>query len=121
MMQKGIGSMFSSDGNSSGGVMSAISNILGGSKNNLSQDHELVRHVQQTCNIQDPQQATQYTQQGVSVMNEHGNSNPQVLQSLVFNLTGGGNKDGTSGEAGKQQDQTKKKGLLGDVMSGLGI
>jgi hypothetical protein len=51
-------------------------------------------------------------------MNEHGNSNPQGLQSLLSNLTGGGNKDGTVTEAGRQK---KKKGLLGDVMSGLGI
>jgi hypothetical protein len=36
-------------------------------------------------------------------------------------LTGGANKDGTVTEAGDEQDQKKKKGLLGDVMSGLGI
>lgn len=44
MVQKGIGSMFSSG---SGGIMSAISNVIGGSSSNLSQDHDLVKHVQQ--------------------------------------------------------------------------
>jgi hypothetical protein len=118
MMQKGIGT---SSGTGSGGIMSAISNVIGGSTSNLSQDHDLVKHVQQTCGIQDPQQATQYTQHAVGVMNEHGNSNPQGLQSLLSSLTGGGNKDGAATEAGDQQDQKKKKGLLGDVMGGLGI
>jgi hypothetical protein len=121
MMQKGIGNMFSSGGSGSEGIMSAISNVIGGSSNNLSQDHDLVKHVQQTCGIQDPQQATQYTQQAVSVMNEHGSSNPQGLQSLLSGLTGDGNKDGDVTEASEQQDPKKKKGLLGDVMSGLGI
>jgi hypothetical protein len=121
MMQKGIGSMFSSGSSGGGGIMSAISNVIGGSSNNLSQDHDLVKHVQQTCGIQDPQQATQYTQQAVSVMNEHGKSNPQGLQSLLSSLTGGGNKDGAATEAVDEQDQKKKKGLLGDVMGGLGI
>jgi hypothetical protein len=123
MMQKGIGNMFSSGGSSSsGGIMSAISSILGGSGgsvNNLSQDHELVQHVQQQCGIQDPQQAQQYTQQAVSVMNQHGNSNPQGLQSLFSNFMGGGS--GTNSQTQSQQNQNKKKGLLGDVMGGLGI
>jgi hypothetical protein len=121
MMQKGVGNMSSAGDSGSGGIMSAISNVIGGSNDNLGQDHDLVKHVQQTCGIQDPQQATQYTQQAVSVMNEHGNSNPQGLQSLLSGLTGGGNKDSTATEAGEQQDQKKKKGLLGDVMGGLGI
>ena len=42
-------------------------------------------------------------------------------QSLLSNLTGSGNKDGNVTEASEQQDQKKKKGLLGDVMGGLGI
>jgi len=127
MMQKGIGSMFSSGGGSSGGIMSAMSNILGGSGggsvNNLSQDHELVQHVQQQCGIQDPQQAQQYTQQAVNVMNQHGNSNPQGLQSLFSNFMGGstGTNSQTQSQQQNQQNQNKKKGLLGDVMGGLGI
>jgi hypothetical protein len=130
MMQKGIGSMFSSGGSNSGGIMSAMSNILGtsggGTSNNLSQDHELVQHVQQTCGIQDPQQAAHYTQQAVNVMNQHGNSNPQGLQSLFSNFMGGGTGTETSTQSPSQQqvnqqNQNKKKGLLGDVMSGLGI
>jgi hypothetical protein len=110
MMQKGIGNIFSSGGSGLGGIISAISNVIGCSNNNLSPDHDLVKHVQRTCDIQDPQQATQYTQQAVSVMNEHGNSNPQGLQSLLSNLTGGRNKDGTVTEAGQQK---KKERIIG--------
>jgi hypothetical protein len=128
MMQKGIGNMFSSGGSSgSVGIMSAMSSILagsgGGSVNNLSQDHELVQHVQQQCGIQDPQQAQQYTQQAVSVMNQHGNDNPQGLQSLFSNFMGGGSgtDSQTQSQQQNQQNQNKKKGLLGDVIGGLGI
>ena len=123
MMQKGIGNMFTSGGSggSGGGIMSAISNVIGGNNENMSQDHDLVKDVQQSCNIQDPQEATRYTQEAVSVMNEHGSSNPQGLQSLLSNLTGGGSKGSALEGIGEQQDQKKKNGLLGDVMSGLGI
>ncbi len=54
-------------------------------------------------------------------MNDHDNSSPQGLQSLLSNLMGAGNNDGTVTEAGDPQDQKRKKGLLGDVMSRLGI
>jgi hypothetical protein len=129
MMQKGIGSMFSSGGgsSSSGGIMSAMSNISGGSSggsvNNLSQDHELVQHVQQQCGIQDPQQAQQYSLQAVNVVNQHGNSNPLGLQSLFSNFMGGnsGTDSQTQSQQQNQQNQNKKKGLLGDVMGGLSI
>jgi hypothetical protein len=128
MMQKSIGNMFSSGGgSSSGGIMSAMSNILGGndggSVNNLGQDHELAQHVQQQCGIQDPQQARQFTQQAVNVMNQHRNSNPQGLQSLFSNFMGSssGQDSQTQSQQQNQQNQNKKKGLLRDVMGGLGI
>ncbi|HEX9319902.1 MAG TPA: hypothetical protein VF884_13300 [Nitrososphaeraceae archaeon] len=86
----------------------------------------MVKHVQQTCGIQDPQQAAQYTQQAVNVVNEHGNNNPQGLQSLFSNFMGGGAAGAgpgsqTQSQQQEQQNQNKKKGSLGDVMSGLGI
>jgi len=74
-----------------GGIQSAISNI-----GPLDANHALVQRVQQDTGIQDPQQATQYTQQAVDLMNEHANSNPQGIQSLFSDLMGGNqqNQDG---------------------------
>jgi hypothetical protein len=89
----GIGSMLSgiagAGGGSSGrsgditgsdGIGSILSGLVGGGE--LNQNHELVRHVQQNAGIQDPEQARQYTQQGVDILNEQSNSNPQGLQSI---------------------------------------
>jgi hypothetical protein len=111
MMQRGIGGMMSG-----GGIMSALSNFMGG--DNTSPNSDMVKHVQQTCGIQDPQQASQYTQEAVSIMNEHGNTNPSGLESLLSNFMGGGQSQSTS--TGQQQPQ-KKKGLLDDVMGSLGV
>ena len=68
-----------------GGIQSALSSL-----GPLSPDHTLVQRVQQDTGMQDPQQATQYTQQTVDLMNEHANSNPQGIQSLFGNFMGGG-------------------------------
>jgi hypothetical protein len=87
----GIGSMISgiaggdSGSDGSGGGIGSILSGLGG----LNQDHELVRHVQQNTGIQDPEQARKYTQQGVDILNEQSNSNPQGLQSLFSGFLGG--------------------------------
>ena len=98
----GIGSMLSgiaggagSGSTSGGGGIGSILSGLGG----LNQDHELVRHVQQNAGIQDPEQARQYTQQGVDLLNEQSNSNPQGLQSIFSGLLGGAGKGG-GGEIG---------------------
>lgn len=114
MMHRGIGNMLGGGGqagNQGGGIMSAFSNLIGGG-NSLNQNHELVQHVQQNAGIKDPQQATQFTQQAVDLLKEHGNNNPQGLQSLFSNLMGG---------QSQQNNQKSDKGLLGDVMGGLGI
>jgi hypothetical protein len=113
MMQRGIGSMLgsSSQAGNQGGIMSVLSNLVG-SGNSFDQNHELVQHVQQNAGIKDPQQATQYTQQAVDLLKEHGNNNPQGLQSLFSNLMGG---------QSQPNNQKSDKGLLGDVMGGLGI
>ena len=111
MMQRGLGGMMSG-----GGIMSALSNFMGG--DNTSPNSDMVKHVQQTCGIQDPQQASQYTQEAVNIMNEHGNTNPSGLESLLSNFIGGGQSQSTS--TGQQQPQ-KKKGLLDDVMGSLGV
>jgi hypothetical protein len=67
-----------------GGIQSALSGL-----GPLSPGHALVQRVQQDTGIQDPQQATQYTQQTIDLMNEHANSNPQGIQSLFGNFMGG--------------------------------
>jgi hypothetical protein len=100
MMQQqgGIGNLFSrgnnySDDDRVGGIQSSLSNLMGGRSGGeygqLQQDHPLVQYVQQNAGIQDPQQATEYTQHALSLMNEHANNNPQGLHSLFSNLFGG--------------------------------
>ena len=88
MMGQGIGSMLSGGGSSgSGGIQSMLSGLTGGG--GLNRDHELVRHVQQNAGIQDPETARQYTQQGVSILDEQSRTNPQGLQSLFGSFLGG--------------------------------
>ena len=95
----GIGSMLSGltggGGGSSGGIGSILSGLGG-----LNKDHELVRHVQQNTGIQDPEQARQYTQHGVDILNEQSNNNPQGLQSILGGFLGGGGSKQGSGSGG---------------------
>jgi hypothetical protein len=109
MMGQGIGSMLSGgSGSGSGGIQSMLSGLVGGG--GLNRDHELVRHVQQNAGIQDPETARQYTQQGVSILDEQSRTNPQGLQSLFGSFLGGGQqKKGGSGGVGE---------MLGDVLGG---
>jgi hypothetical protein len=80
IMQKGMGSMLSGgSGGGSEGIKSMLSNLGGGSGQGINQDHELVKHVQQNAGIKDPQQASQYTRQGLDLMNEQADKNPQGL------------------------------------------
>ena len=94
----GIGSMLS--GLTGGGGGSSIGSILSG-LGGLNKDHELVRHVQQNTGIQDPDQARQYTQHGVDIINEQSNNNPQGLQSILGGFLGeGGSKQGSGSGGG---------------------
>jgi hypothetical protein len=115
MMGQGIGSMLSGGGggSGSGGIQSMLSGLVGGG-GGLNRDHELVRHVQQNAGIQDPETARQYTQQGVSILDEQSRSNPQGLQSLFGGFLGEGGgqqKKGGSGGGGVGE-------MLGDVLGG---
>ena len=84
----GIGSMLSGlTGGGGGGDGSGIGSILSG-LGGLDKDHELVRHVQQNTGIQDPEQARQYTQHGVDILNEQSNNNLQGLQSILDGFLG---------------------------------
>jgi hypothetical protein len=84
IMQKGLSSSLGGGGSGgsgsssgdAGGLKSALSGLGG-----LNRDHPLVQHVQQNAGIQDPDQATQYTQHGVNLLNEQADSNPQGMQS----------------------------------------
>jgi hypothetical protein len=93
----GMGSMLS--GLTGGGGSSGIGSILSGI-GGLNKDHELVRHVQQNTGIQDPEQARQYTQHGVDILNEQSNNNPQGLQSMLGGFLGGGGSKQGSGSGG---------------------
>jgi hypothetical protein len=93
----GMGSMLS--GLTGGGGGSGIGSILS-SLGGLNKDHELVRHVQQNAGIQDPEQARQYTQHGVDILNEQSNNNPQGLQSILGGFLGGGDNKQNSGSGG---------------------
>jgi hypothetical protein len=48
--------------------------------------------------LQDPEQARQYTQHGVDILNEQSNNNPQGLQSIFGGFLGGGSSG--SGQQG---------------------
>jgi hypothetical protein len=65
-----------------------LSNLGAGSGQGINQDHELVKHVQQNAGIKDPQQASQYTRQGLDLVNEQVDKNPQGLQSVLGNFLG---------------------------------
>ena len=62
-------------------IQLALSNI-----GQLSPGHPLVRRIQQDTGIQEPQIATQYTQQTLSTMKEHANENPERMRSLFRSL-----------------------------------
>ena len=109
MMGQGIGSMLSGGGSSgSGGIQSMLSGLTGG----INRDHELVRHVQQNAGIQDPETARQYTQQGVSILDEQSRTNPQGLQSLFGSFLGGAGQQKKGGSGGGVGE------MLGNVLGG---
>src|SRR6185437_11837569 len=103
----GIGSMLSglTGGGGDGSGIGSILSGLGG----FNKDHELVRHVQQNAGIQDPEQARQYTQHGVDILNEQSNNNPQGLQSILGGFLG-------SGGGGSQQGRGSSGGGIGDML-----
>ena len=91
-------------GGSSGVGIGSILSGLGG----LNKDHELVRRVQQNTGIQDSEQARQYTQNGVDILNEQSKNNPQGLQSILGGFLGSG--------GGSQQARGSSGGGIGDML-----
>jgi hypothetical protein len=53
----------------------------------------LIQQIQQETGIQDPQEAAQYAQQAIALMDEHSNNNPQGLHSVFRRFLGGGLKN----------------------------
>jgi hypothetical protein len=92
--QGGVGNLFSgdsydnySDDDRIGGIQSILSNLGGGG---IHHTHPLVQQIQEQTGIQDPQEAAQYAQQAIALMNEHANNNPQGMHSLFSRFLGGG-------------------------------
>ena len=77
-------------------VQSALSNI-----GQLSPAHPLVQRIQKDTGIQDPQLATQYTEQTVGAMKAHANENPKSMRSILGSLR---RKKGEGKGQGQKQD-----------------
>jgi protein-tyrosine-phosphatase len=60
-------------------VQRALSNI-----EQLNPNHPLIQRVQRDTGIQDPQVATQYTEQTLRAMKEHANENPERMRSIFM-------------------------------------
>ena len=60
-------------------VQRALSNI-----EQLNPNHPLIQQVQRDTGIQDPQLATQYTEQTLRAMKEHANENPEKMRSIFM-------------------------------------
>jgi len=83
----------------------------------LNHDHALVQHVQQNAAIQDPDQASQYTQHGVNLLKELAGSNPQGIQSVLCGFLGGG----SSSQQHQQQQKNEGTGVGGSIEDMVGI
>ena len=94
-------------GSDGAGDISSILSSLGG----LNKDHELVRQVQQNTIIQDPEQARQYTQHGVDILNEQSKNNPQGLQSILGGFLGSG-----GGSSQQGSGSNSGGGSIGDML-----
>lgn len=64
-----------------GNVYSALSSI-----GQLSPGHPLIQQIQQGTDIKDPEVATQYTQQAISVMKDHADQHPEKMHSIFQSL-----------------------------------
>jgi hypothetical protein len=82
-------------------IQLALSNI-----GQLSPGHPLVQRIQQDTGIQDPQKATQYTEQTLSAMKEHANENPDRMRSLF--------RRSSMGKEAKDQGQNSDGSFLND-------
>ena len=56
------------------GIQSHVSSLMRGGGQITARSSTKCNNLQQNAGIQDPQQATQYTQQALEMMNEHANT-----------------------------------------------
>ncbi len=113
-MQKGMGSFLNSGGSDTNSIKSALSQLGGGLND---PNHPLVQQVKRNSGLQDDNQAKQYTQQGVGLLRENADSDPQGLSSLLGSFGGGiENLAGGLLSGGGQQQQNKKQGGIGDML-----
>jgi hypothetical protein len=82
LMQRGIGSFLNSGGKDKGSMTAALSQLKGDTNNT---NHELVQKVKNSSGIKDDQQAKQYTQQALNMLQEHTENNPQEVHSALQN------------------------------------
>lgn len=80
LMQRGIGSFLNSGGSDKSGMKNALSKLQGDASN---PDHDLVQQVKNNSGISDNGQAQQYTQQALSMLQEHTEDNPGQVRSAL--------------------------------------
>jgi hypothetical protein len=118
-MQKGLSSFLGSGGNDQGSMGSALSQLQNDANNDPN--HPLVQQVKNDSGLQDNIQARQYTQQALSMLNEHADNNPQGLQSMFGNFANSKGFDlggGLGGIGGGAKQQKKQQGI-GDLLGSL--
>src|SRR5919205_613965 len=127
-MQKGLSSFLGSGGsnnNEQGSMRSALSQLQ--KQVNDDPNHPLTQQVKNDSGLQDNNQARQYTQQAVSMLNEHADNNPQGLESMFGNFANSkgfdlgsmlGGIGGSSSGSSKSQQRRKQEGI-GDLLGGL--
>src|SRR5206468_9866314 len=91
------------------GRIKGVTSVLSGLGTNLNAENPLVKQIQEKTKIEDPQKATEYTQQAVDLIKQEATANPNGIESLFSNVlsSGSGNIEGEL-----------KKGL-GDRLKGL--
>src|SRR5919205_3068861 len=124
-MQKGLSSFLGSGGSDQVSMKSALSQLQNDANNDPN--HPLIQQVKNDTGLQDNNQARQYTQQAVSMLNEHADNNPQGLHSMFGNFANSkgfdlgsmlGGIGGSSSGSSKSQQRRKQEGI-GDLLGGL--
>ena len=86
-------------------------------------NHPLVKQVKNESGLQDNNQARQYTQSAVGMLNEHADNNQEGLQSMLGNFANSKGFDLGSilggGGSGSNAQQRRKQGGIGDLLGSL--
>jgi hypothetical protein len=90
-------------------LQSALSQLMTSMGSNDS-NHPLVQKVKNQTGMKDDNQARQYTQQAIGVIQDHANKDSQAFGSLIGSFLGGG---------GGSAEERGNKGGIGDVVGSL--